>query len=514
LEYQALAAVWEITMACNMRCKHCGSSCKTALPGELSHEEAMDLCDQLGELGLKWVTVSGGEPLLRDDWDTIAKRLHDNGVNPLIISNGWMLNEEIIKRARDAGIDSFAISLDGIRETHDFMRMPGSFDRVMKGFDLLENSGLVKSAITTVTRRNIGELPALKQILLEKGVSLWQLQIGLPMGNFENNNDLMLDPEQVDTIIDFAYDMINEKRINVYLADCIGYYNRKETEVRKKTFGLENVIWQGCNAGRRSLGILHNGDILGCTSIRDREFIEGNIRNSSLKEIWTGQNSFAWIRDMRKEMLTGFCTKCGYGDDCLGGCPNTRLTVNKSIYSENQFCTYNIAMQKSAQMIADISDSAALLQMADKFVEQNEFQLAELVLSKALALEENPHILNYYGFVSFMLRNYSAARKVNEKVLDLDEANVYANKGMGLTLTRLGELDQGLDFLRKATKLTDADYMHPFYDLALTLFEHNRMQEAQEVLEAGKTKNPAFKNWIGELEKAIQDRLYENHAGA
>ena len=64
MTYQPMTAVWEITMGCNMRCKHCGSSCENALPDELTTEEALDLADQIADLGLTWITLSGGEPLL------------------------------------------------------------------------------------------------------------------------------------------------------------------------------------------------------------------------------------------------------------------------------------------------------------------------------------------------------------------------------------------------------------------------------------------------------------------
>ena len=67
-------AVWEITMGCNMRCKHCGSSCAEALPDELNTSEALEVCDQLKDLGLKVITLSGGEPTTRSDWHIIAKR--------------------------------------------------------------------------------------------------------------------------------------------------------------------------------------------------------------------------------------------------------------------------------------------------------------------------------------------------------------------------------------------------------------------------------------------------------
>jgi len=508
VNYQPLAAVWEITMGCNMRCKHCGSGCKTALPGELTTEEALSLCDDLGELGLKWVTVSGGEPLTRPDWHIIAKRLKDNGVAPLLITNGWLLNEDVVRKAEASGIESFAMSLDGIKETHDFMRMPGSFDRIMAGFDLLSNTSLVKSAITTVNKKNIKELEALKEILLEKEVKLWQLQIGLPMGNFADNQDLVLEPEQVDEIIDFAYSMLSEDRISIYLADCLGYYNLKEIAVREKTFRTKNVMWQGCTAGKHSLGILHNGDILGCTSIRDRDFIEGNIRKTPLKAIWNSKDSFLWSRTMSKEKLSGFCNKCGYGDVCIGGCPNTRLTLNKGIHSDNNYCSYHVAIKKAAQKIIHESDGSKLFAIGKNLASKNEFQLSELVMEKALKLDgNNIDILNYYGFISFMLKNYETAKAANEKVLKLQDKNVYALKGLGLSLVKLGEINKGIDLLRQSTNLADENYLEPYYDLAITLIENHMISEANEVIAEGLAKSPSFKETADYLKTIINNEL-------
>lgn len=62
MEYLPVTAVWEITMGCNMRCDHCGSSCAEPLPDELTTEEALALCDDLKTVGLKWITLSGENP--------------------------------------------------------------------------------------------------------------------------------------------------------------------------------------------------------------------------------------------------------------------------------------------------------------------------------------------------------------------------------------------------------------------------------------------------------------------
>lgn len=493
MEYKPLAVVWELTMGCNMRCKHCGSSCKTPLPDEITTQEALALCKELGEMGLRWVTVSGGEVLLRKDWHIIAKELTNNGVTPLLITNGWLVDDEILKKAEAAGIDSFSMSLDGVRETHDYMRMPGSFDKIMAVYDKMSTYKLTKAAITTVNKKNIGELGAMKEILEEKGVKLWQLQIALPMGNFSDNSELALDPTQVEQIIDFAYDTIEDKNITIYLADCLGYYNRKEIAVRDKTYGEKNVLWTGCTAGKRTFGILHNGDVLGCTSIRDKQFIEGNIRQTPLKEIWNNMQNFSWSRTMSKSKLTGLCNKCGYGDVCLGGCPNTRLTFNGSIYSENQFCLYYMAINKAKQKLEKENNKIKLYNLGKTLAERNEFQLAELAFAKALKLDpDNIDLLNNYGYICFTLGNFSDAKHANERALVLDADDVYANKGLGLTLVKLGQVEEGLNLLRKAARLTAEDYMYPYYDLALTLIEQNQIEEARNVIDEANLKTPRF----------------------
>ena len=119
----------------------------------------------------------------------------------------------------------------------------------------------------------------------------------MPMGNLKENCELVLDNDGIDTIIDFGYKNLNDNKIKVHFADCIGYYNRKEMEVRKASSNSD-YMWQGCGAaGKHSLGILCNGDIVGCTSIRNKEFIEGNIRKTSLKHIWTSPETFKWNRE-------------------------------------------------------------------------------------------------------------------------------------------------------------------------------------------------------------------------
>lgn len=503
-----ITAVWEITMGCNMRCKHCGSSCTTALPDELTTEEALALCDDIVALGMEWITLSGGEPLIRKDWPLLVRRLRAGGVIPNIITNGWMCTEATIDEAKEAGVGTFAISLDGPRDVHDFIRKPGSFDRSIKALALMAERGVAAGVITTVQRRNIDRLDELHQNLLDAGVSSWQLQIGLPMGNFSDprNVEMVLPPDAVDRVVDFIHARSLDERMCIYPADCLGYYSKKEIEARTRAYRSEHAVtWQGCNAGKRSLGILHNGDVLGCTSIRDRAFIEGNIRERRLLDIWQDPQRFTWNRGLGKKDLGGHCQSCGFGDACLGGCPNTRLTMNGTIHSENAYCSYNVGLTKAEGELAGIEDVDELRALATRFATAGEYQLAGLVLERLLAKRpDDVEALASLGFVSYALRNFETARRANERVLELEPGHVYATKGLGVVLHAMGESDAGIGMLRRAVAMTDHTDMDSYHDLAVAYLQTGRKDEARDLLAQARTLSPAFAEANAGLYQAAQ----------
>lgn len=482
-EYKAITAVWEITMACNMRCKHCGSSCENALKGELTTKEALTLCDDIAKLGLQWITLSGGEPLTRKDWPLIAKRLKFNGVIPNIITNGWAITEELVAKMIDSGIGTTAISIDGTQETHDYIRKKGSFDKSMNAFELLHKHGQYTGAITSISKTNIDELRDIKNILVEKGVKSWQLQICIPMGNMKEEKEHLIEPNDIPKILEFCLETARENRITVYPADCLGYYTEEEEEVRKISLGnSSDMPWSGCNAGIRGFGILHNGDIIGCTSIRDREFIEGNISERTLPEIWRDANSFAWSRNMKKTDLKGTCSECNYGDVCLGGCPNTRLTTEGSIYAENKFCAYNVALNKISASLLKYSKSD-LYKFAEELAHSGNYQESAIILKHLLKdSPKDKEINSLNGFVNFFLGNYKIARDSNETILKDYATDWYALKGLGLCMHKMGESDAGIASIKKAIQYAPERVFDPHYDLAVVYKETGQNHKASELM--------------------------------
>ena len=483
-------------MGCNMRCGHCGSSCENRLPDELTTEEALSLADQIADLGLSWITLSGGEPLIREDLPILVQRLASRGVIVNMITNGWLIDLEVAQTLKESGISTVAISIDGTEEIHDSIRMAGSFKRIEKAISHLKHAGINVGAVTTISNKNFDCLRELHQILIDMGVKSWQVQLGQPMGNFKERPQWVSAPGVIPAIIDFCYETWLEGQINIRPADCIGYYSEKEMIIRQKP-EMGGSIWNGCNAGLRSFGILQNGDILGCTSIREKSFVEGNIKNEPLAQIWNNPDNFSWRRKMTKADLVGDCAICAYGSRCLGGCPNVRITMSGDINSDNLYCSYNLAIKGLRERLLQETDCKWLTVQAEQALRVKDFQTSAFFAERALELAgEAPFnekaatplpegsgsgihsrysggvwgrasfkkkALAIKGFAEFMCGNYSLCEAANRKALELYPNDTYALKGLGLALHKLGDSEQGLKLIEEAAKLTnyaDADIMH------------------------------------------------------
>ena len=93
---------WELTLACNLMCKHCGSAAGKCRSNELSLERALKLCTELKKLGTKEVTLIGGEPLISDKWFSVAKKLNELEIKVNFVSNGTIMNKKIVKQLTGA----------------------------------------------------------------------------------------------------------------------------------------------------------------------------------------------------------------------------------------------------------------------------------------------------------------------------------------------------------------------------------------------------------------------------
>ena len=123
--------VWELTLQCNLKCLHCGSSAGKTRPDELSTREALQLCHDLSDIGFKGVALMGGEVFLRKDWPIVSKKIKDLGMKLSVISNGFMDVKKIVPLLARLETDCVMVGLDGASaETQDqIRRVKGSFEK-------------------------------------------------------------------------------------------------------------------------------------------------------------------------------------------------------------------------------------------------------------------------------------------------------------------------------------------------------------------------------------------------
>ena len=154
-----ISVVLETTLACNMNCIHCGSSAGIRRDQELSTKEGMHLCDDLNQLGTRLVSLMGGEPFLRKDWEEIALYIRDLNMNVTLMSNGLIIDEKIISKLRKIDPYAVTLSLDGATaKIHNSIRgVDKSFEGCMNSLNLLTKADLPTTVITKIGRASCRE---------------------------------------------------------------------------------------------------------------------------------------------------------------------------------------------------------------------------------------------------------------------------------------------------------------------------------------------------------------------
>jgi len=328
--------VWELTLKCNLKCLHCGSSAGLKRPDELSTKESLQLIKDLSDLNFGGIALMGGEIFLRNDWLRISKEIKDLGMVLSIITNGFFEPKKYISELVKLDVDSLLIGFDGASaEVQDKIRnVKGSFEKAKAFIHAAKLANLPVGIITTVHKLNYHELPKLLDFVLEEGI-IWQIQEGTPIGRFPK--DFVLSNEEFYTLGLFIYSM--QKKYKTKNFSIVGTHN----------FGFNSKVipnlsgypkWKGCYAGKTVLGIQSNGNVKGCLALSD-DFIEGNIRKRSIKEIWNDPNSFSYNSKFEKKDLGENCKNCKYNLECKGGC-TTRSSSMTGIPHNDPRCFYRI----------------------------------------------------------------------------------------------------------------------------------------------------------------------------
>lgn len=330
--------VWEITLRCDLACRHCGSRAGRTRPDELNTAEALDLVAQLADLGCEEVTVIGGEAYLREDWTEIVRAIKASGMRPSMTTGGRGLTREVARDGKRAGLESVSVSVDGLESTHDALRgVKGSFASAMAALENAAAEGLPASANTQIGRSSLKEIPQVFELLAAKKIHSWQVQLTVAMGRAVDEPELLLEPYQMLEVMPMLARIKRralELGVRVWPGNNIGYFGPYESLLRGT---LPRGHLASCGAGRSTLGIEANGDIKGCPSLPTRDYVGGNIREHRLRDIWERAAPLRFTRDRTVKDLWGPCGTCYYADTCRAGCSWTS-SVLFGRPGNNPFC--------------------------------------------------------------------------------------------------------------------------------------------------------------------------------
>lgn len=336
---------WELTLGCNLRCRHCASSAGAGRPQELTLEESLGICEQFPELLVCQVVFTGGEPFLNPGWATIAAKLRDLGIKSGIVTNGLMVTDRLAERMQECGLTAAGVSLDGPEAVHDDIRhAQGVFKKTTAGARRLVEKGIELTVITSVTALNIDHLDEIYVIVSELGARKWQLQPLFPTGRGAADRALHLSDTDFLRMGRFARECADgwtAGKPKIMPADSCGYYSK---------FDVCDTPWIGCSAGRSSLGIMSDGRVKGCLSWPDST-VEGDLRKDDLWTIWFRPSAFGHLRTYSERDVHGPCQGCEMALECGGGCQAMSLAATGEWHSD-PYCYRRLLQIAPADMAA------------------------------------------------------------------------------------------------------------------------------------------------------------------
>lgn len=337
-----MAFQWHITDNCDQRCKHCyifGEDPSIALYSTpfTKMKEVVDRCIVYTSRfnGRPAFFITGGDPLLNPDFWKLAEYLREKELKFCMMGNPFHLTQEVCERLHDCGCIAFQVSIDGLRETHDYLRKPGSFDATWACLPLLHKAGIDSSIMVTVSHLNIKEVPDIIDLAVQHRAGTFGFARYVPTGPDKSNE---IKPLEYRELLDKCY-----KKYEKYRNEgCWTNFAEKEHlfTLYKYEEGIitipENVkpgvLYDGCNIGL-SGDILPDGTLLACRRTAGSEI--GNIFDDD----FLGSKNLYEERRMSYRELSRYedCSRCRLAQWCRG-CPAVAYGQYGSFFARDPQC--------------------------------------------------------------------------------------------------------------------------------------------------------------------------------
>ena len=352
--------VWDVTYACNLKCKHCYATAGKPWKDELTTEQAKHAIDVFDRAGVTILAFSGGEPLVRPDIFELTRYAADKGMYVAIATNGTLITKEKAREMKKAGIEFVQISLDGSNaETHDTFRgIKGAFDKTVQGIKNSVAEGFFVEVSTTVTKYNYMEVPEIIKLSEKLGADWFMAYNFVPTGRGKEILETDLTPDEREEMLKMLWGELRKgRKINVlstapqFARVALQHEEGESQKIVPTHFYNPKLAGQlvdlaefigGCGAGRFYVSMRANGDLQPCVFFPLKV---GNILEDDFEELWINNPI---LKDLRnKDILNENCGRCEYRYYC-GGCRARAYGYTGDYLSPDPGCIYNKEVYEKA----------------------------------------------------------------------------------------------------------------------------------------------------------------------
>ncbi len=334
---------WHITEECDQRCKHCyiyalGSHATFKM---MTVEQMKTVIDNIERFKRKsnrepYMYITGGDPILHPDFWTLLEMIREKKWRIAILGNPFHLNEENCRRMYECGVRKYQLSLDGLRDTHDRIRQPGSYDATVEKVDVLQKAGIQVACMTTVSKWNYREIPALIDEVVKANFDIFAFARYCP--SFEDR-DICCSPEEYKWLLtecDAKFQQHKGSNTFFSLKDHLWtLYLYEQGRFHPEDYPDDDYVYEGCNCGNAHFTILSDG---ACYACRRMESKVGNALEDDLFDLFTGEKMDEYRIYERFEK----CSKCPLLRFCRG-CPAVAYGYSGgNMYAADPECWYQI----------------------------------------------------------------------------------------------------------------------------------------------------------------------------
>ncbi len=346
MEY--FAVQWHITDVCDQRCQHCyifseGHPELVEMPWERCLAviaTVRDMCARMHRLPYFYIT--GGDPILHSRfWDLLGE-LHAQGIPFTLMGNPFHLTRETCQRMRALGCHKYQLSIDGLRDTHDRIRRPGSFDCTLAAIPLIREAGMDCAVMTTVSETNRHEMPAIVDLVVENHVDIFAFGRYCPTSQAKAISDRThITPQDYRALLKTLwarYERYKDSDTTFNLKDHLWTLFLYEKGLFRIPEGLDpDTIYDGCNCANCHITILPTGQVLACRRFESpvgRLFAPASAEvETPLYDIFYGPAEEVYRRHEEMEK----CRRCELLRFCRG-CPAVAYGYHHSFFAPDPQC--------------------------------------------------------------------------------------------------------------------------------------------------------------------------------